>query len=210
MAVRFPLLVSSSFALFRSHTLRFCFTRYFFVSRTVKQRHLRYDSYIVCMTSRDVTLIRNALTHFVDLRDVRVMLCVIFSLQERWPPTFFGIICSTQTSVFTMRLLAIFIDNSFSKIWLWIYTTKLSLDTDIYRNPLFWKLFWVGFIQNVCYIDDKHPSEQKYYKLQKKSIKIAFQSGVLENGSKSTFRLIFSVPLLDGAADFSTGSTKTY
>ena len=27
-------------------------------------------------------------THFVDLRDVRVMLWVIFSLQERWPPHF--------------------------------------------------------------------------------------------------------------------------
>ena len=44
---------------------------------------------------------------------------------------------------------------------------QLSFDTEIYRNPLSWKLFWVEFIQNVCNIDDKHPSEQKYYKLQK-------------------------------------------
>ena len=38
-SLRFPSLVSSSFALFRSHTLRFCgffFFRYFFFSRTVK------------------------------------------------------------------------------------------------------------------------------------------------------------------------------
>ena len=96
--------VSSSFALFRSHTLRFCFTRYFFVSRTVKQRHLRYDSYIVRMTSRDVTLIRNANALCGFTRCTRHALGDIF-IARTMTPTFFGIICSTQTSVFTMRLL---------------------------------------------------------------------------------------------------------
>ena len=53
---------------------------------------------------------------------------------------------------------------------------QVGFDAEIYWNPLFWKLFWVEFIQNVCNIDDKHQSKQNYYKLQKKSIKIAFHS----------------------------------
>ena len=102
MAVRFPLLgLSSSFALFRSHTLRFCFTRYFFVSRTLKQRCLRYDLYIVRMTSMDVTLTQRQL-----MRCTRHALDDIF-IARMMTPTFFGITCSTQTSVFTMRLLTI-------------------------------------------------------------------------------------------------------
>ena len=54
-----------------------------------------------------------------------------------------------------------------------------------------------------------HPNKILQFKLQKKSIKIVFQSDDLDNGSKSTVRLIFSVHLLDGAADYSTGSMTT-
>ena len=37
---------------------------------------------------------------------------------------------------------------------------KLGFNTEIYRNPLFWKLFWVEFIRNVYNIDNKQPFEQ--------------------------------------------------
>ena len=54
---------------------------------------------------------------------------------------------------------------------------QLGFDTEIYRNPLLWKLFWVTFIKNVCHLDDKHSSEQNItIKLLKKSNKIVFQS----------------------------------
>ena len=58
------------------------FTCYFFISRTVKQRRLQYDSYIVRMTSRDATLTQRQRILWI-FRDVHVMLWVISSLQER-------------------------------------------------------------------------------------------------------------------------------
>ena len=51
---------------------------------------------------------------------------------------------------------------------------QLGFDTETYRNPLFWKWFWVEFIPNVCNIDDKHPFEQNDTNYRRNPFKLHF------------------------------------
>ena len=51
---------------------------------------------------------------------------------------------------------------------------QLGFDTEIYRNPLCWKLFWVEYIQNVCNTDDKHQSEQNITNYLRNPLKLRF------------------------------------
>ena len=72
--------VSFSYVAFLFYPLLLHFS---YVETTPFTIRLKYSAYDVKGRNSYATS-----THFVDLRDVRVMLWVIFSLQERWPPHF--------------------------------------------------------------------------------------------------------------------------